>query len=190
MGNVIVVIIWVVVMFIAAIVKKAKQQQEMQARESTAKGTAASTPVYTAPEEDVRSFLEEIGARPKPIPQPEPPVQEQPAQSLPPQQPKRQHERSSWDEWQDKLVEEKVRRKQARSSRSAPAKALPKPKPTPSSSVWDEVDAVSVPVLSEETDPVEILAPRLSPVQRAVIWREILDTPPGLRAGGHSSVLG
>ncbi len=152
----IIAIIWVVFMIIAAVkavVKKKKQQEEMQARASAGEGTAAELkPVYAAQEEDIRSFLEEIGA---PVTRPQP-VQAQPAQPSSPQQRKQPFERSS---------------------SPAPAKA---PKPA---SVWEEYDASEVPEALAVHDPVAVLSDRLSPIQRAVVWREILDTPPGLRAG-------
>ncbi len=178
--NEIIAVIWVVVMIIGAVktvIKKKKQQEQAS--------PAASKPAYAAQEEDIRSFLEEIGAKSEPA------VTQMPQPAQPPAaQRKRQYERSSWDERQDVLVEDKVQRKQARSSRPAPP-AKKTPKLPPVRSVWDEVDdAARVSVLSAEHDPVAALAGRLSPVQRAVIWREILDTPPGLRARGDSSVLG
>ncbi len=184
----IIAIIWIVFMIIAAdktIVKKKRQQEEMQVRASAGEGTAAELkPVYTAPEEDIRSFLEEIGAKPATRPQPvrtQPqPVQAQPAQPSSPQR-KQQLERSPWDEQMDTLVKASARRK-VRSSSPAPAKA---PKPA---SVWlePEPDTSEVPEALAVDDPVAVLADRLSPIQRAVIWREILDTPPGLRAGTFS----
>ena len=43
--------------------------------------------------------------------------------------------------------------------------------------------AREAPEVAAVNDPVAALTGGLSPIQRAVVWREILDSPPGLRAG-------
>ena len=141
MGDAIVAIIWVVFMIIAAIsaiMKKAKQQQEMRERESTGEGAAKSGPVYAAPKEDIRAFLEQIGDKPQPARQPQRPRRKNPPKSA--------------------------------------AKKV---------SLWDDQfgsDVSAVPKVTTVADTVTALTSRLSPIQRAVVWREILDSPPGLRA--------
>ena len=175
----IIAIIWVVFMIVAgisAVIKKAKQQQqEAQARESAAKGTAAKQqPVYTAPEEDIRAFLEQMGAKPPPPAQPRP-QQPQPVQPSSPQQ-KQQYERTAWDVQRDALMKKTAARKKARLL-SAPSS----PKATPSRRTVSEPDVQEVREAVIVSDPLMALTTRLSPIQRAVVWREILDSPPGLR---------
>lgn len=161
MGDTIIAIIWVVFMIIAAIsaiAKKAKQQQEIQARESTGEGAAAkSKQVYTAPEEDIRAFLAQVGAKPPQMPAESPAlVQKQPVRTPVPPQPRRKMPR--------RPAAKKVSRKDT--------KAGP--------------DAREAPEVAAVNDPVAALTGSLSPIQRAVVWREILDSPPGLRAGAFA----
>jgi hypothetical protein len=178
-------VIWVVFMIVAAInavIKKKKQQEQAQA------SPAASNQAYAAREEDIRAFLGEIGGRAKseaqpPTPAP-PPQAAQPSSS----QQEQRSERSLWDERRDALAKATDRRRKGHSSAPLPEKASAKvARAAPSRSVWDEADDASqVAELSAEHDPVAALTERLSPIQRAIIWREILDTPPGLRAGAFT----
>ncbi len=170
----IIAIIWVVFMIIAAIsaiAKKAKQQQDMQARESTGEeAEAKSKRVYTAPEEDIRTFLEQIGAKPPMPVESRARVQEQPVRTPVPERP------------------QVVRQTQLpQPQRKKPRRPKP-PKPAAKKAFqWDDTkvgpDTREAPESAAVDDAVAALTSRLSPIQRAVVWREILDPPPGLRAG-------
>lgn len=184
----VIAVIWVAFMIIAAIrtvMKKAKQQKEEQARAPTGEEAAVKRPqVYAAPEEDVGDFLEQIGAKPPPIAQPQP-VQARPVQPSSPQR-KQQHERTSWDVQRDTLMKKAAARRKAHSSFSDVDAKDSKQADGWLTEAEIAADASKVSEISPVNDPVAVLMARLSPIQRAVVWREVLDPPPGLRAGAFT----
>lgn len=173
--NTVIAVVWLIFMVVAvisAILKKAKQE------EARASGEGPEEP-YIAPEEDIRAFLEQIAARPaqgspespakprRPIRVPAAAAAAGPRPVEPPVLPAR--EASSRGTEREALVEA------ARKRRAGPP-APPKP------DLFQRPELVSeLAKAAAVEDPMALTG--LSTMQRAIVWREILDPPPGLRAG-------
>lgn len=191
-------IIWAIfigiLVVVSAIIKKKKERAEMDEgmaeREQEKKAGR-----YVANEGAIKSFLKQIGAEPPPPPrpqrkpavytaeavsgpQPPKPVSRRAAPEPVPQlsayavKPEHLPQRSISRE-AEKTTLVRAARKGARHA-EPPRRPVAPPSPRAGEDVFD--------VVEEFREPVTLPA-RLTMMQRAVIWREILDSPPGLRSG-------
>ncbi len=151
-----------IMVIVSAILKKKKEREEMDERmDHREQARKTGKQRYVANEDAIKGFLEQIGAESPPSPRPQRKPAVYTAEAVSRSQPA-----------------EPVSRRIALDPVPLSAYATkPEHLPPPPRVGEDVIDAVE-----EFREPVTLPA-RLTMMQRAVIWREILDSPPGLRSG-------